>query len=104
MTANPLPAERFVLRHVRRADTLFDRVYGAAFNPLYQSGTIVVLLYLVVIVSGLWLLLFYRVGAPWQSVAQITLNGWSGNWVRGVHRYASDLAVLATVIHALRMF
>jgi coenzyme F420-reducing hydrogenase delta subunit/Pyruvate/2-oxoacid:ferredoxin oxidoreductase delta subunit len=104
MIADPLPAERLVLRPLRRADTLFDRVYGAALNPLYQSGTIVVALFLVVIVSGLWLLLFYRVGAPWQSVAQITLNGWSGNWVRGLHRYASDLAVLATAVHALRMF
>ena len=104
MTADPLPAEQFVLRPLKRVDSLFDRVFGASFNPLYQSGTIVVALYLVVIVSGLWLLLFYRVGAPWQSVADITVQRWPGNWARGLHRYASDLAVIATVVHALRMF
>jgi ferredoxin len=73
-------------------------------NPLYQSGTLVVALYLVLLVTGLWLLLFYRVGAPWESVARLTADPWIGNWVRGVHRYASDLAVVATAIHAVRMF
>jgi ferredoxin len=63
-----------------------------------------VALYLVLLVTGLWLLLFYRVGAPWESVARLTADPWIGNWVRGVHRYASDLAVVATAIHAVRMF
>jgi ferredoxin len=44
------------------------------------------------------------VGAPWESVARLTADPWIGNWVRGVHRYASDLAVVATAIHAVRMF
>ena len=78
--------------------------YGQRFNPLYQSGTIVAALYLVLIVTGLWLILFYRVGAPWESVARIAASPWTGNWVRSLHRYASDLAVVATAVHALRMF
>ncbi len=86
------------------ADALANRCFGQQFNPLYQSGTIVVALYLVLLVSGLWLLLFYRVGAPWESVAAITERPWIGRWVRGLHRYASDLAVVATLVHALRMF
>jgi Pyruvate/2-oxoacid:ferredoxin oxidoreductase delta subunit/coenzyme F420-reducing hydrogenase delta subunit len=64
----------------------------------------VVLLLVVLIVTGIWLLLFYRVGAPWASVARLTDDLWTGNWVRGLHRYASDAALVATVIHALRMF
>ena len=104
MTANSPPAERLALRLLRRADTLADRLYGQGFNPLYQSGTIVVALYLVLLVTGLWLILFYRVGSPWESVARVTANPWIGNWVRGVHRYASDLAVVATAVHAFRMF
>ncbi len=86
------------------ADALCDRLYGQRFNPLYQSGTIVMALYLVLLVTGLWLVLFYRVGAPWESVARITADPWTGNWVRGLHRYASDLAVVATAVHAFRMF
>ena len=104
MAAVSRPTERLALRLLRLADALCDRLYGQRFNPLYQSGTIVMALYLVLLVTGLWLLLFYRVGAPWESVARITADPWTGNWVRGLHRYASDLAVAATAVHAFRMF
>ena len=97
-----------IARPARRAlawaDALANRWYSWRFNPLYQSGTLVVAMFLVLIVTGLWLLLFYRVGDPWGSVARLTANPWVGNWVRGVHRYASDVAVVATAAHALRMF
>lgn len=96
--------ERLALRPLAAADALCNRLYGSRFNPLYQSGTIVVALYLVLLATGLWLLIFYRVGAPWESVARLTGNRWWGNWVRGLHRYASDLAVIATAVHAVRMF
>ena len=91
-------------RLLARADALANRCFGQQFNPLYQSGTIVVALYVLLVASGLWLLLFYRVGAPWESVAAITDRPWVGRWVRGLHRYASDLAVVATLVHAVRMF
>jgi ferredoxin len=91
-------------RLLTSVDALGNRLYGQRYNPLYQSGTIVVALYLVLVVTGIWLLLFYRVGAPWESVARLTANPWTGNWVRGVHRYASDLAVVATLVHAARLF
>ncbi len=90
-------------RLLAAADAFVDRVYGSRFNPLYQSGTIAVVLLLVLIVTGLWLVLFYRIGTPWESVARITGDRWTGNWVRGVHRYASDGAVIATVVHAVRI-
>ncbi len=91
-------------RLLAAADAAANRVVGQRFNPLYQSGTIVIALYLVLLVTGIWLLLFYRVGSPWESVAAITGRPYVGRWVRGVHRYASDLAVVATLVHALRMF
>jgi len=96
--------ERLVLRLLAAADAAANRLYGARWNPLYQSGTIVVALYLTIVATGLWLLLLYRIAAPWESVAALTANVWLGNWVRGLHRYASDAAVVATVVHALRMF
>ncbi len=85
------------------ADRALNRLYGWRHNPLYQSGTLVVVLWLVLLVTGLWLLLFYRIGEPWGSVARLTADLWTGNWVRGLHRYASDAAVVATLVHALRM-
>jgi len=98
------PLERLVRRPLAAADALCNRLYGWKYNPLYQSGTIVVALLVVLIVTGIWLLLFYRVGAPWESVARITADPWTGNWVRGLHRYASDAALVAAGVHALRLF
>lgn len=98
------PLERLARRPLAAADALCNRLYGWRFNPLYQSGTIVVALLIVLIGTGIWLLLFYRVGAPWESVARLTANPWTGNWVRGLHRYASDAALVAAAVHALRMF
>lgn len=96
-------AHRRWIRPLAAADALLNRLYGSSFNPLYQSGTIAVALLLVLLVTGLWLVFFYRIGSPWESVARITEDRWIGNWMRGVHRYASDAAVVATLIHALRI-
>jgi len=96
--------ERLALRVLAACDATGNRLYGWRFNPLYQSGTIVVALYLTIVATGLWLILFYRVGSPWESIASLTANLWIGNWVRGLHRYASDAAVVATAVHAFRMF
>jgi len=89
---------------VRRLDRACNRLYGWRFNPLYQTGTLVVLLLVILIATGIYLLIFYRVGAPWQSVAGITDQAWAGRWLRTLHRYASDAAIPAIAIHAFRMF
>ena len=94
---------RIARRALARADAAANRLYGWRGNPLYQSGTIAVAMLLVLIATGLWLLLLYRVGAPWASVARLTEQRWMGNWVRGLHRYASDAALVATAVHAIRM-
>lgn len=85
-------------------DHAFDRLYGSRWNPLYQSGVLVVLLSVILLVTGLYLLLFYRIGEPWGSVDRITDQVWGGRWVRSLHRFASDAAVVAIGVHALRMF
>lgn len=87
-----------------RVDALCNRLYGARYNPLYHSGAIVIILFAALIVTGLYLLLFYRLGAPYASVARMTDQAWSGRWIRGLHRFASDAAVVATAVHAFRMY
>jgi quinol-cytochrome oxidoreductase complex cytochrome b subunit/coenzyme F420-reducing hydrogenase delta subunit/Pyruvate/2-oxoacid:ferredoxin oxidoreductase delta subunit len=86
-----------------RLDALFDRLYSSRYNPLYQSGTIAVALFLVLLGSGLYLLLYYRIGAPYASVARLDGQVWSGRWMRSLHRFASDAMVVAVAVHALRM-
>lgn len=91
-------------RVLARLDAWLNRLYGWKHNPLYQSGTLVVLALLIMLVTGLYLLLFYRIGAPAESVERITAQAWSGRWIRSLHRYAADLAIVAAAVHALRMF
>jgi ferredoxin/coenzyme F420-reducing hydrogenase delta subunit len=95
---------RAAWRAMTRLDGRANRLYGSRYNPLYHSGSIVIGLLLVLVVTGLYLLLFYRVGSPWASVARITEQAWLGRWIRGVHRFASDAAVVAAAVHAFRMY
>ncbi len=91
-------------RGLARADALMNRLYGWRYNPLYHSGVLTVSLLGVLLVTGVYLLLFYRIGAPYASVGRITDQVWVGRWVRRLHRFASDAAVLAAAVHALRLF
>lgn len=87
-----------------RADAAMNRLYGHRFNPLYHSGVIVVGLLIVLLITGVYLLFFYRIGDPHGSVGRITDQVWAGSWIRALHRYASDAAVIAAVVHAFRLF
>lgn len=90
-------------RVLARADALANRLYGAESNPLYHSGALAVWCFVIVAVTGLYLLLFYRISAPYASVERIDAQLFTGRWIRSLHRYASDLAVIAAVVHAFRM-
>lgn len=87
-----------------RLDAWANRLYTWRFNPLYHSGALVVASFVVLLATGLYLLLFYRIGAPYASVERITGQTFTGSWIRTLHRYVSDLAVGAAVVHAARMF
>lgn len=90
-------------RPLARLDALFNRLYTWRFNPLYHSGAIVVACFVVLGVTGLYLLLFYRIGSPYDSVERIAGQAFTGRWIRTLHRYASDLAIVAALVHAFRM-
>ncbi|MDT8369452.1 MAG: hydrogenase iron-sulfur subunit [Longimicrobiales bacterium] len=104
MTSTPSDPTSLPLRWLGRVDAFFDRLYTSRLNPLYQSGPLAVALFLVLVVTGVYLLLFYRIGAPWDSVARIDGQLWGGRWVRSLHRFASDAMVVAVAVHAVRMY
>lgn len=98
------PGDNAGLRLLARVDAAFNALYTWRGNPLYHSGALVVACFAVLMVTGVYLLLFYRIGAPYESVAGIHAQWWGGRWIRGMHRYVSDLAVVATLFHGFRMF
>ncbi len=95
------------LRIARAALAVLDgaanRLYGWRWNPLYQSGTVAVLMLLVLLATGLYLVFVYRLGAPYASMVRIDGDIWLGRWLRTLHRYASDAFVISAVVHAWRM-
>jgi ferredoxin len=96
--------ERSARRVLLGIDATATRLYGWAWNPFHQTGTVAVAMLLVLLATGLYLVLFYRVGSPAASVARIAADPWLGSWLRTLHRYASDVFVIAAALHAFRMF
>jgi len=84
-------------------DAVLTRLYGWERNPVHQAGTVANAMLLVLLGTGLYLVLYYRVGAPAESVARLAADPWLGSWMRTLHRYATDLFVIAAALHAARM-
>jgi len=87
-----------------RIDAALNRLYGWRYNPLYHSGVLAAALLAVVMLTGLYLVFFWGIGAPYASVQRITTTVFLGRFARSLHRYASDAAVAAVVVHLLRVF
>ncbi len=75
------------------------------FNPLYHTGTITILLLLVILFTGLYLTMFYPFGftLSYKAVSDIEGN-LVGRIIRALHRYASDAAVIFALLHGWRTF
>ncbi len=84
-------------------DRLFDRVYGSRYNPLYRTGTLAALFLTIALVTGVYLLFVYELGRPYESMRAIQADPLLGRWVRALHRYASDAAVVAVLFHVVRL-
>lgn len=88
---------------VRGLDAAMHRLVGWRANPIHQSGALAAWLLVVLTVTGTYLLLFYRVSAPAESVRRMAGDPWLGSWIRSLHRYATDAFVVAAALHALRL-
>lgn len=90
-----LPLESLVNRLVR----------DERFNPLYHTGTISVFLLLIIVITGVYISLFYQVGfeSSYRAVAAIEANP-LGGLMRALHRYASAAALVTALLHGWRTF
>ncbi len=94
-------------RLFHHADAVFNRVFGDHLNPLYYLGAIAYWLLWVVVVTGLYLYIFFRTGVEeaYNSVEYLTVQQWwLGGVMRSLHRYASDAMVLVMGLHLTRHF
>lgn len=96
-------AARGLQRIIDPLHTFFDKIYHSHYNPLYRSGALATWLLFLVILSGVYLLLFYQVGSPYASIERLQSQVWAGRWIRAFHRYASDAAVIAVLFHIVQL-
>lgn len=87
-----------------RLDAFFDRLYGWKYNPLYQSGVLTIFLLLIAITTGTYLVFFYKIAAPYESIQRIQNQTFLGHWIRSLHIYTANAAIVAALVHLTRMF
>lgn len=76
-------------------------------NPLNHLGSLTIFFCWIVLVSGVWLLIFFRtsVSGAYDSVEYLTHEQWFiGGIMRSLHRYASDAAIVTVALHIAKEF
>jgi len=92
------PAARWV-----GLENLLERAGGAAANVAAWSGALAVTCFVLILLSGVYLFLFYQVGAEasYRSVQAISAEP-VGAVMRAVHRYASRGFIVFGLVHLVR--
>jgi len=89
------------------ADKVFNRAFTPAWNPLVHLGTLGWFFYWIVIVSDIYLYIFFDTGMrqAYESLEYITNAQWyAGGIMRSLHRYASDALIIVMMLHLTREF
>lgn len=86
-------------------EDFLNKIFTLRYNPLYYLGAISSILYLIIVISGIYLFIFYRTGNPYQTVQGLTEKQWFlGGLMRSIHRYSSDGLVIALTLHLIREY
>lgn len=100
-----------MMEALRRAlafiEARFDGLFSAPYNPFHCLGALTIFFFWVVLVSGLYVLLFFEFNlhGAYHSVERLTHDQWYlGGVMRSLHRYASDAAVITMALHLFREF
>lgn len=90
---------------LERVERLFDAAFTPAHNPLHHLGALGWFFYWIVVVSGIYLYIFFDTGITqaFASVEYLTREQWyAGGVMRSLHRYASDALVVVVLVHMVR--
>ncbi len=83
------------------------RAFDSEQNPLNYLGALTIFFCWIVLISGIWLLIFFRtsVSAAFESVEYLTREQWYlGGVMRSLHRYASDALIITILLHVIKEF
>ncbi|MBI5643341.1 MAG: hydrogenase iron-sulfur subunit [Deltaproteobacteria bacterium] len=88
-------------------EKFLNQAVATEYNPFYYLGAISVFFLWIILVTGIYLFLFYDISAhgAYLSVQQLTINQWYlGGVMRSLHRYSSDGLIITMLLHAARCF
>jgi quinol-cytochrome oxidoreductase complex cytochrome b subunit/coenzyme F420-reducing hydrogenase delta subunit len=83
----------------------FARAFGPDESPFNHLGALTIFFCWIVLISGIWLLIFFRtsVSGAFESVEYLTHEQWYlGGIMRSLHRYASDGAIVTIFLHVIK--
>lgn len=83
----------------------FARAFGPTGTPFNHLGALTIFFCWIVLVSGIWLLIFFRtsVTGAFESIEYLTNEQWYlGGIMRSLHRYASDGAIVTIFLHVVK--
>lgn len=88
------------------ADKWTNMVFGAENNPLYHLGTLAFFFFYILLITGIYVYIFFETGAntSYTSVEALTEQWYLGGVMRSLHRYASDAMLACMILHLLRGF
>lgn len=96
-----------IARGVEVVEDLFSTVFGPRNNPFHQLGALTIFFLWVILVSGIYLFIFYdtTLTGAYDSLERISdEHWWHAGIMRSLHRYASAAAVVTMVLHLSREF
>ncbi|MDH3767863.1 MAG: cytochrome b N-terminal domain-containing protein, partial [Gammaproteobacteria bacterium] len=95
---------QIVLETMRR---LLNPAFESTANPLRHLGSLTCFFLWIVLVSGIWVFIFFRTSltGAYESVEYLTHEQWYlGGVMRSLHRYASDGAIITLALHIIKEF
>jgi len=83
---------------------ILSRFFSARLNPLHHLGSIIIILLIIDVISGIYLFIFYKIDPRYSySSVEALSSDIIGRIMRGLHRYSSDALILTTLLHVLHV-
>jgi len=82
---------------------ILNKIFSSRLNPLSQSGGWTVFFLSAAFISGTGLIFFYKISDPYNSIVHIQQMTYLAKWLRAMHRYSADAAVITITFHILKM-
>ena len=96
------------LRERKENIDLFDETFVSRQkeNPFYLLGPMTYYFWIITIITGFWLVLYYipTLDQAYNSIQTISHDIPFGNLIRGLHKYGADAVIIAISLRVYRLF